>query len=574
MSTLSRCAFLLILSLIVTGCDLATDVPIGTVTAVFSPLPTPVYTPTAIMPSPTPLSTPTATPSPVPPDLSIASNNLLLYPAPQIYAGDKVTFQIMPFVPSQINPNDVTVTVIVDGQTVGEAVLNESNLAGDAFGLLKWAWDTANLAGEHQLRVILDRNDTIQVGDENAGNNQISLPIIVYDRALLPETETDVVWVTAATDCCRVHVVSGTAAYRDLPQLLTAVETAVQQAADRLDESPQQPIEIYFIDRVIGQGGYAGSELVVSYLDRDYAGIDLHQVLVHETVHIIDRQFAPQRISFLAEGLAVWASGGHYKLDDSDQQAAALLESGLYVPLVELVNDFYPVQHEIGYLEAASFVNYLIDAHGWSRFRDFYSAATVDDDVMPAEALDINLQIYYNKTLADMEAGWLAYLDEMGRRETAVTDLQTTLFQYNTMRHYQRLYDPTAYFLNAWLPYPNEVRQNGSPADLTRHPESETNITLEVMLQAASEELQAGNYNRTHAILDSVERVLNNDGLFQDPLALSYKNIVNLVTANDYQVQRINLSGDRAVVWGTYAHNNTLTKLTLTLDGQGWVLTN
>lgn len=573
-----RCAFFLIISFLATGCGLAAD---ATVTAVpppstLTPIP-PTATPAPVLPSPTPLPPqPTATipPSPPPPDLSLSQNELLLYPAPQIYAGDKVTFQIKPYVPDQIDPNDVTVTILVDGREIGAGVLNEHNLAGDAFGVIKWAWDTTKMAGKRQIQVILDKDDAIQVGDEIVDNNQIALTVTVYDRELLPQDEQDMAWVTADTACCRVHVVSGTAAYRDLPQLLAAVETAVQQASARLDEDPQQPIDVYFIDRIIGQGGYAGSELVVSYTDRDYAGIELHQILVHEIVHILDRQFAPQRISFLAEGLAVWASGGHYKPENIDQQAAALLELDLDLPLAELANDFYPVQHEIGYLQAASFVTYLVDTHGWSRFRDFYSDTALDDAATQAEALDLNLQIYYNKTLADMEADWLAYLDGLPWVETAVTDLQATLFQYNTMRDYQRRYDPTAYFLNAWLPYPNEVRQNGNPADLSRHPETETNITLEVMLQEASEELHAGQYSRTYAILDSVERVLNNNGLFQDPLALSYKNIVHLVATNGYQAQRMDLTGDNAVVWVTDETTSALTQLTFILDGQEWLLTN
>jgi hypothetical protein len=51
--------------------------------------------------------------------------------------------------------------------------------------------------------------------------------------------------------------------------------------------------------------------MVVSYVDRRYAGGGLHELLVHEATHILDQQFAPQRISFLAEGLA---SGGNRAL--------------------------------------------------------------------------------------------------------------------------------------------------------------------------------------------------------------------------------------------------------------------
>ncbi|MCP4426156.1 MAG: hypothetical protein GY803_16815 [Chloroflexi bacterium] len=579
--------FLFLIGVSAIGCNLGMNESPNAATAV-SPAAiaaltnTPTAAPPTAIPSPEATATvsaivsatmpATATPSPIPPDLSIARDDVVLYPGPQLYAGDKVTFQLRPYLPDNVQPEEVTVTVLVDGKEIGEGVLNEHSLSGDAFGLIKWAWDTNNQVGQSQVRVILDKNDAILVGDENPNNNQVAFSVVVHDRQLLPEAEANAAWVTASTDCCQVHVVSGTAAYRDLPQLLEEVETAVQQAVARLDEDPQRPIDVYFIDRIIGQGGYAGSELVISYPDRNYAGIALHQVLVHETIHIIDRQFAPRRIAFLAEGLAVWASGGHYKPEDIAQQAAALLSLELALPIAELADNFYPIQHEIGYLQAASFVDFLIDRYGWSRFREFYQAVTYDDVRPPSETLNIHLQIHYNKTLAAMEADWLAHLNRLPWDETAVADLQTTLRLYNAIRRYQRLYDPAAHFLDAWLPYPNEVREVGNPADLTRRPQSETNIALELMLQAAGESLQSSDYNRANVILDSVRRVLDTNGLFQDPLAFSYQNIVRLTANNGYEAQRVVLSGDQAMIWVTDARSNTLIPLNLFLEGQEWVL--
>jgi hypothetical protein len=563
------------------GCNRAVNDPV-------TPVPTPALTvstiePTGQPPSAVPSVTPqpevtavppTPVPTPFPPDLSITSDSVFIYPAPQIYTGDKVTFQIRPYVPPIVNSDDVIITVFVDGLEVGSSILNDRDLDQGAYGLVKWAWETSDRAGTHQVQVFLDLHDAIQVGDENPNNNQITFPVVVVDRSQLPPTEANATWVMAETACCRVHVVSSTAAYRDLPALLVEVETAMQQAISRLNENPQKTFDIYFINRVIGQGGYAGSELVVSYLDRDYTGIELHQVLVHELIHLLDQQFAPQRISFLAEGVAVWASGGHYKPEDIDQRAAALLELDRYVPLTSLINDFYPVQHEIGYLQAASFVKYLIDTYGWTRFRDFYSNATLDDAAAPAQAVDVNLQIYYNQTLAGMEEEWLAYLRELQWDGTAVSDLEITLYLYDTMRAYQQQYDPSAYFLTAWLPYPSEVRQTGTPADLTRRPQAELNVTLEVMLQAAGQNMLAGDYNRANVILDSVHRVLTTNGGFQDPLAENYRSIVNLAMSNNYQVQRVNLSGERAQVWVTEAGHNTLTPITLTMKNQEWLLVN
>lgn len=344
------------------------------------------------------------------------------------------------------------------------------------------------------------------------------------------------------------------------------------QAASRVEEELNRKIDVYLIDRVIGQGGYAGNAIVISYLDRQYASQGFEQVLVHEAVHIVDRQFAPDRITFLAEGLAVWGSGGHYKPENLSPRAAALVALGQYVPLAQLIDNFYPVQHEIGYLESAGFVDYLIDTYGWPGFKQFYADVSAADAPTMSQAMDLNLQQYFGVTLAQAEANWLAYLATLPEDRNMLIDLQTTIRYFNVMRHYQRAYDPTAYFLTAWLPYPGSLKTEGNPADLTRHPQGEVNVTLEVMLQAADVALRAGDYNKANVLLDSVTRVLDNDGVFIDPLAASYLNLVRSLTSQGYEVQQVLLNGDRAEVMVSEAHTAVLTPLTLVLSGQNWVL--
>lgn len=537
------------------------------------PLPTPtVETPPTSTAFPSPVPTETAVPPQ--PDLAIQSDDVFLYPVPDIYAGERVTFQVLATVPANVDPQTVTVHILIDYQDVAEGTLSARNLAGDAVGLFEWVWDTTNETGAHLVHVILDRYDTVTVGDENRENNQVELNVPVLDPLALPPPERNATWVSAETDCCTVHVVSGTAAYRDLPELLVQVETGVQQAALLLEVELSGKIDVYLIDRVIGQGGYAGNAVVISYLDRQYASHGFEQVLIHEAVHIIDRQFAPERITFMAEGLAVWGSGGHYKLEDIDQRAAALVTLNQYVPLAELIDNFYPVQHEIGYLEAAGFVNYLIDTYGWPQFKQFYADVTAEDAATMSQAVDLNLQQYFGITLAQAETDWLAYLAGLPQDRNVLADLQTTIRYYNVMRRYQRLYDPTAYFLTAWLPYPGTMQTNGNPADLMRHPQDEINITLEVMLQAADTALRAGDYNRANVLLDSVTRVLDNDGVFIDPLAASHLNLVRLLSNQGYEVQTVSLEGDRAIVQANTLDTAVLTQLTLTLSGQNWILSN
>lgn len=573
--------FLSLLLLLLSACQNAaapaTDTPqllaTATATATHTQPPAPTDTATAVSPSATP--SPTLAPSPTPmPDLSLSADKVFLYPTPTIYAGDQVTLQILAYVPPNVSADAVTVQVELNNMPLTNGTLGYRNLAGDAVGLFEWVWDTNEQMGAHTLEITLDPGDTIQVGDENPDNNIVTLNAVVNDPAQLSHLDANAAWISSETNCCMVYAVSGTAAYRDFPDLLVMVEDAFQQASARLEEPPQRKYDVYLIDRIIGQGGYAGSGIVVSYLDRNYVSDGLYEVLVHEAVHLLDRQFAPQRITFLAEGLAVWASGGHYKQEDLTQRSAALVAIDRYIPLRELINDFYPVQHEIGYLEAAGFVSYLIDTYGWTQFRTFYSEVTGDKGSTPADAMDATMQQYFGVSLADAEAAWLGKLAERPYDNTAMIDLQTTLRFYDTMRRYQRLYDPTAYFLTAWLPYPQALRTDGNPADLTRHPGAEINIVLETMLQSVDTAVRTGDYQAANVTLDSINRVLDNDGLFIDPLSTQYLNVVRTAQAEGYEVQQLTFSGNHATVLATTPNSVALVPLNLTLEGSKWTLSN
>jgi hypothetical protein len=500
----------------------------------------------------------------------------VLHPVPVIYAGDNVTFQLLPHVPDGINVGDVTTAIFVDGIQVAGGPLDRRNWNGQAEGIYEWAWDTTGLEGEYLIEVVLDPADTIQVGDEDIANNTVAVTATVVVPTGQAARDAAATWETTEINCCLIHVVSDTAAARDLPTLAPLVEAAVQQAASRLAVQPSQKLHVYFIDRVVGQGGFAGTDVVVSYVDRRYAGGGIYELLVHEATHILDQQFAPQRISFLAEGLAVWATGGHYKVEDLRQRSAALVSLGAngggYVPLTDLINDFYPVQHEIGYLETAGFVTYLIERGGWATFKDFYSDVSADDGATLAEAVDVNLQHYYGAPLAQIEAEWLASLQAAPLDPAAVEDLRATIRYYNVARRYQEIYDPTAHYLSAWLPHPTQVREFGNPADLTRRPEEEMNVMLEVMLAAADEAMRGGDYARAHVILDSVDNILDNNGAIIDPMATSYLAIVRAAAEYGYELQYVNLMGESARAMATQAPNIHLTSLVMEKRGPIWVI--
>ena len=545
------------------------------------PAPTDTVIPPTDAPTAAPTSSPTAEAAPSPThspshivatDLALDAADIVLYPVPVVYAGDKVTFQLLPHVPSSLRVGDVNATILVDGVQVASGPLDRRNWNGQAEGIYEWAWNTTGLAGDHQIEVVLDPTDTIQSGDEDPTNNRVTLTTTVEVASGQAALDAAATWQTTEISCCFVHVVSDTAAARDLTTLLPLLESAVVQAANKLAIMPSQKLHVYLIDRVVGQGGFAGTDMVVSYVDRRYAGGGFYELLVHEATHILDQQFAPQRVTFLAEGLAVWVSGGHYKAEDLNERSAALVATGRYVPLAQLIDDFYPVQHEIGYLEAGGFVTYLIDRGGWSRFKEFYSDISASDAPTVSAALDLNLQAYYGATLAQLESEWLASLQSRSVNPAAVEDLQTTIRYYDIARRYQELYDPTAHYLSAWLPHPTQVRELGNPADLTRRPEEEINITLEVMLVAADTAARAGDYSRANVILASIENILDNGGTIIDPMATSYLRIVRAAAEYGYELHAVDLNGATAQATATQAPDIRLKNLVMEQRGSSWVI--
>ena len=184
------------------------------------------------------------------------------------------------------------------------------------------------------------------------------------------------------------------------------------------------------------------------------------------------------------------------------------------------------------------------------------------------------LQAHYDMSLNEAEAAWLAYLNGIDVSDATAADLQTTIFFYNSLRRYQNQFDPPANFLQAWLPDPNAVRDIGNPADLNRHPQEEVNIVLELMLESASHALKNGEYDRANSIIKSINRVLNSDGQFIDPLAVNYRDVVRQLARRHYVPSHIIIDGDRAEVTAVGENSPTPRLIILRSQGNNWVFVN
>ena len=229
-------------------------------------------------------------------------------------------------------------------------------------------------------------------------------------------------------------------------------------------------------------------------------------------------------------------------------------------------------QHEVGYLEAAGFTQYLIDQYGWDRFKEYYTDFEVEPGEVESEAINRSLTTYFGRSLGEFESSWLAYLATVPVSQSDLDDLLTTVRFYNVMRDYQAAYDPTAYYLYAWLPFPGEAAAQGITADFIRHPQSVTNVALETMLAATDRALRSRDYHLASVLLDSVEQVLESN-TFADPLSRTYFELVQQAKNFGYEVQQINLNGTTATVVVKPVGSADLLQLRFDLNEGTWVLT-
>jgi len=489
--------------------------PASPATATVSP---PAETPTA------PASTPVAPPTPTaanPP----ASLVVRLHPDGPLYVGDQVSFEVTAAEQRSRERRGVQVRLgSPDGALLGEAQFGRYGIGSRLQATLMWIWNTAGLdPGEYMLFF----NVTPAGPDWTE-----TVTLLPADQ--VPPPEPQAAWMTAETDCCLVHYISGTDAARDLEALLPQIDEQFRLANERLHIELEQPVQITLLPRVIGHGGFAGNEISVSYLDRNYAGSDIDTVLHHEMVHILDGRLGGDfRPTMLVEGLAVYLTGGHFKPEPLMPRAAALLPPragctqagsyvsytlslalpacGLnrYVPLRDLADDFYFKQHEIGYLEAGSLIEYMVQTWGWDNFSSFYRDMQPPENGEQSQAMELALQKHFNISLEALDQQFQAALKSLPLDPKLVEDVQTTVNYYDMVRLYQEELDPSAYFLTAWLPDPAEMRKRGIVADFLRRPSQPENIALETLLVGADHALRHNDYARAQRLTAAVGGALD-----------------------------------------------------------------
>lgn len=325
-------------------------------------------------------------------------------------------------------------------------------------------------------------------------------------------------WTTEQMDCCTIHYITGTDAEEDLPDIKKTLEEQTQIAwshFSNLEEIDQpeshNPLTLVLVPVVVGHGGFATDKAVLTYSRNNWAGTNFDILAHHEVVHVIDGQLNEgPRPSLLAEGLAVYLSGGHYQEGDPLARAAALQAMGMYLPIVEIVDDFYDAQHEISYMEAAALVAYMVERWGWEEYIDFYFNLT--EGQHDSQIISDGLVNKFGVDLAELEADFIAALQAQEPDGVVLKDVRLTVEIYDMLRRYQSLVIPSAHFRTAWWPPIGQALENGIVGDYAYREKSPFNVIverifLEIYTHLESENTQAveENLSEIEAILDSVE---------------------------------------------------------------------
>ena len=538
---------------------------------------------TAITPEPTETEFPTQTPSPrpteTPPPASptsvptLQSFSVLYHPDDVLYVGDLVSFEVIS--PPGVSLKDSKLQLQVDppdGPTFDQVNFGAWGIQGREEATLLWTWDSSNFE---------PITHTLDFSVQPEGYNWTE-QVRLLPSSEMPPDQARAAWASTNTQCCTVFYITNTASERDLNTLIRVIDEQAQDAIQEMSASFTQPITITILPRLLGHGGFTSDEISVSYLDRNYASNSWELVVHHEMIHAIDGHLGGDfRPSIFVEGLAVYMTGGHYKPEPLMPRAAALLPEYLdwYIPLKNLVDDFYSPQHEIGYLEGAALIEYLVNTYGWEAFSSFYRDIHLQKDQTQFDAIDAALKAHFSIDFDQLEKDFIAALEGETQAAVWMEDVRLTVTYYDTMRSYQQLLDPSAYFRTAWLLDNKTMRERRIVADYLRHPHTAENLALETLFIATGQELAEKQYSTAAQTLIEINAVLaateqgTSDPFSASSLAAEYLSIATTLQQQGYETQSIQVAGDTATVNATTSTGPDLIVLHLEGHRGEWQLT-
>lgn len=489
-----------------------------------------------------------------------------LHPEEALYVGDQVSFEVIAPTAKPYLNQPLTVTLTAPPTPIGSTTFQPFSFDQRTQATLLWEWDTVGLSpGVYTLHFSIPNL-----------HQEWRQTVTLLPRSAMPPAQQTAKWQTLTTDCCEIYFISNTAAHRDIEVIATTLEQTAQALQENIPVSFPERIGVVMIPRLLGNGGFANHEINVSYLDRNYSAGDFATILRHEMVHLFDqRANSAGHPSLFVEGVAVFLSGGHYFSEALLPRAAELVHSGKYIPLEKLSEDFYNEQHEIAYLEAGALVAHLSHRFGWQTVWKTYLAMSLGKDETQAQAIERALQTELGISVQELEEDFVSELKATAQNRLYTLDIQTLEMYYETLRAYQQLLDPSAYYRNAWMLDAQQMRQKGIVADYLRHPSRAENLVLELLLNEAGRARRSGDYAHAERILGEVPIVLDRiQAQHPHPFSGHHRaqtawEVVQALLAAGYEPQVWSLSNNQAKVLVTQG-TPTLKQLILERQDDGW----
>lgn len=500
-----------------------------------TPSPMPSSTPMPV-PTSTPLPTPSPVPMPLPVGPGLEPDGVRFFPWP-LYPGDWASVTVDPRVPFEVT-GPMTLTWTLDDEIL-TAPVGPDGLDARLQARFYWAWQVPETTSAIPLTFTLVLPpDTF---DLDLADNTLVVSVEPRFTEAFREPEPGARWTFVEQSGVRLHYLTGTAAERDLEAITAEVTTAYADVSARFGFGAEGDLlDIYLLDRVIGQGGYASWDWVaITYTDRQYSPVNLGMVLRHELTHRLDAALgchvAP---SVVREGLAVYVSGGHYWPGSLAEDAAALRVSTHYIPLSQLADDFYTHQHEVSYQEAGAFISYIVDHFGWEGLETFCRATLEGTWENATAQLSAGLLALGEADWLTFEQTWEAWLDAQPVLPETQELLEVELRLMEALRAYQLVYDPSAHFLEGILFSPQDGEHWNIIADFVRRPREIEPVALELLLGMAQEAIDAGIVEAAERPLAAVEDVMAN-GFPQTGLAADARAIVSTALLQGYEPYRL-----------------------------------
>lgn len=219
----------------------------------------------------------------------------------------------------------------------------------------------------------------------------------------------------------RFHFRPGSAAARDIGQIIAMQEECFARITAELQVAPDFPLHYILLDSdtevgalyeascgvVIGpiNGFAAAPDTVVAVYNEDVQCIGMH-----EDTHLIADLVAVQWQSFIMEGLAMYMDGVWWG-EPNELWVQRFLADGRYAPLSQLIpNDsFHKVPSEISYPIAGAFTRYLIGMLGMPAYLAKVYDADCDADRPQC------LPALLGKPIDDIEKDFLQWIHSQSR---------------------------------------------------------------------------------------------------------------------------------------------------------------